>query len=40
MDEFAQLLVWLLLIVLAGVLIQHGTGGLKQWWRAKFLGQA
>lgn len=39
MDELAQLLVWLLLIALAIVAIQHGSTGLKQWMRSKFLGK-
>jgi hypothetical protein len=38
-DELAQLLVWLLLIALAVVAISHGPGAVKQWWKAKFLGQ-
>ncbi len=39
MDEFAQLLVWLIVIALAIVAIKHGPAGLKQWTRAKFLGK-
>lgn len=39
MDELAQLLVWLLVIALAIVAIQDGPAGVKQWFRAKFLGR-
>lgn len=38
MDELAQLLVLILLIVLATVAITQGPAGLKQWWNSKFLG--
>jgi hypothetical protein len=39
MPEFAQLLVWVLVIVLALVAINHGPAGLRQWWASKFLGK-
>jgi hypothetical protein len=39
MPELAQTLVLLFLIILAIAAINGGPGGVKQWWRAKFLGK-
>jgi hypothetical protein len=38
-DEFAQLIVWLLVIAVAIVAVRYGPGGVRQWARAKFLGK-
>jgi hypothetical protein len=38
-QEFAELLVWLLVIALAITAIKSGPAGLRAWMRAKFLGR-
>lgn len=38
-DDFAKLLLLMLVTMLVGITINHGPGGLLQWWRAKFLGK-
>ena len=39
MTNAAQLVIAILLVVLAVVAINDGPAGLKNWWRAKFLGR-
>lgn len=39
MEEVAKLLVLGVFIALFISLVKHGPNGMRDWWRAKFLGQ-
>jgi hypothetical protein len=39
MEELARLIIGLGFVAIFINLMKNGTGGVSQWWRAKFLGR-